>query len=93
MPGMNEFGVPATDEAIAYIRQIADEMATLFGLDPAEAQGRIRHFWTGEAFLTEYALLALFHRTTQSWAKQIYYGGRPWWRDGPPPEPEPYPPV
>jgi hypothetical protein len=87
---VNEFGLPATDEAIAYFREIADAMVDLFDVDIAEAQGRIRRFWRTEAFLTELALIALFHRTPQSWARHIYYGGRPWWLDGPPPEPEPY---
>jgi hypothetical protein len=88
---MNEFGLPATDDAVAYIREIADSMTVLFGVDAAEAHGRIRRFWHGQAFLSEPALVALFHRSPEGWAKQIYYGGRPWWLEGPPPEPEPYP--
>ena len=83
--------MPATDEAVAYIHGIADEMVRQFGVDREEAVGRIRAFWRGTAFVTRYDLMALFHRDEEDWAKQIYYGGEPWWLPGPPPEPAPYP--
>jgi hypothetical protein len=88
---MNEFGLDATDDAVEYLREIAAAMVRLFGIGDAEAAGRIRDFWRGQAFRTEHALMALFHRSEEGWAKHIYYGGRPWWWDGPLPEPAPYP--
>ena len=84
---MNEFGVRATDEAVAYIREIAAAMTTLLGIDEAEAVGRIRHFWRGQTFLGEMSVGLLMHRTAGDWAKHIYYGGQPWWLSGPPPLP------
>jgi len=74
---MNEFGLPATDEAVEYMREIATAMIALFGIDAAEACGRVRKFWHTEAFLTEPALGALFHRTPESWARNIYSSARP----------------
>ena len=88
---MNEFELPATEDAIAYLQGIAGEMVGLFGIDRDEAVGRIRKFWRGQAFLTRYELMALFHREEDGWARHIYYGGQPWWLKGPPPEPAPYP--
>jgi hypothetical protein len=86
----NEFGLAATTDAADYLGEIAAAMTRLFGIDHAEAVGRIRQFWQAEAFLTAHALIALFHRSEEAWAKTIYYGGQPWWLDGPP-EPSPYP--
>lgn len=88
---MNEFEIPATQEALDYLREIASSMTGLFGIDDAEARGRIQRFWNSEAFLTEHALMALFHRSPEGWAKTIYYGGQPWWIEGAQLEPEPYP--
>jgi hypothetical protein len=88
---MNEFSVTAKDEELEYIRQIAREMTSAFGIGPDEAAGRIRRFWGGQEFASEHASMALWHRTAYSWARQIYYGGQMWWIDGAAPEPVPYP--
>jgi hypothetical protein len=87
----NEFGIAATTEAVDYLRAIASAMTSLFTVDESEAVGRISQFWQTEAFLTDHALVALFHKSEEAWAKHIYYGGQPWWLDGPPPDPAPYP--
>ncbi|PWU46384.1 hypothetical protein DLJ46_18180 [Micromonospora globispora] len=88
---MNEFNVTAGDEELEYIRQIAREMTSAFGIDPDEAVGRIRRFWGGQEFASKYAAMALWHKTVYSWARHIYYGGQMWWLDGAAPEPDPYP--
>jgi hypothetical protein len=87
---MNEFNVPATDEAIAYLRRIAAEMVALFGIPASEAIGRIGYFWRSESFVDERSLVSLLHQEPQHWAKTIYYGRKLWWLDDPPPEPAPY---
>ena len=89
---MNEFGFSATDEALGYLREIASSMVDLFGVSSAEAVGRMRQFWPGQAFRTDYALMALFHRSPEGWAKTIYYGGKPWWLEGQELTPAPYRP-
>jgi hypothetical protein len=47
---MNEFGIPATDEAAEYFRDIADSMVGLFSIPRSEAIGRIKQFWSRESF-------------------------------------------
>jgi hypothetical protein len=42
---VNEFGVPANDEGLDYLRRIAATMTRLFSLEPEEAVGRIAEFW------------------------------------------------
>ncbi len=88
---MNEFNVIARDKELAYIREIAREMTSVFGIGLDEATGRIRRSWGGQEFVSKYAAMALWHRDAGEWARQIYYGGQPWWRGWPTPEPVPYP--
>ena len=88
---MNEFGLPATDEALAYVREIAAAMRGFSGIATEEAAGRIADFWAGQSFRTEDETGALFHQRPQSWAKTIYYGRRDWWVGEGSLSPAPYP--
>jgi hypothetical protein len=88
---MNEFDVIAEDDELAFIRQIADEMVSLFGISREEATGRIRRMWGGQEFVSKYGSMALWHRMAGEWAHQIYYNGQMWWLDGVELTPNPYP--
>lgn len=89
---MNEFGLQATPEAVAYIREIADAMVRLLDIPRTEAVGRIRRFWQGEAFVTDIQVGLLGHQLPERWAKDIYYGRVPWWIDEQSCRPAPYDP-
>jgi hypothetical protein len=87
---MNEFGIPATDEAAEYFRDIADSMVQLYSIPRSEAIGRIGKFWTGQNFLTEYATDLMQHQGPEQWAKLIYYGRKGNWGDADSWQPVPY---
>jgi hypothetical protein len=71
---MNEFGIPATDEAAEFFREIADSMVQLYSIPRPEAIGRIKKFWTGQSFLTGYKTHLIQHQVANTWAELIYYG-------------------
>jgi hypothetical protein len=87
---MNEFGIPATDEAVEYFREIADSMVRLFSIPPAEAIGRIKKFWSGQHFLTKERTGLMQHQGPDIWAELIYYGRKGNWPDKDSWQPVPY---
>jgi len=87
---VNEFGIPATDEAAEYFREIADAMVQLYSIPRSEAIGRIRKFWTGQSFLTEYVTHLIQHQVPEQWAELIYYGRKGNWGDRDSWQPVPY---
>jgi hypothetical protein len=87
---MNEFGIPATDRAAEYFRDIADSMVQLYSIPRSEAIGRIRKFWTGQSFLTEYQTSLMQHQGPEQWAELIYYGRKGNWSDKDSGQPVPY---
>lgn len=81
---MNEFGLNADDEALDYMRLIAAEMQALFGVSADDAAARMKAFWgRSGSFRSEYGKAALLHERPSTWAKNIYYGRRDWWRNEP----------
>jgi hypothetical protein len=76
---MNEFGIPATDRAAGYFRDIADSMVQLYSIPRSEAIGRIAKFWAGQSFLTRDAALLVEHQVPETWAKLIYSGRKGNW--------------
>jgi hypothetical protein len=89
---VNEFGIPATDEAVEFFRDIATAMMQLFSIPRSEAVGRIRKFWSGQNFLTEYSTRLVQHQGPDQWADQIYYGRKGRWPSEETPRPVPYSP-
>jgi hypothetical protein len=89
---MNEFGIPATDEASEYFRDIADTMVRLYSIPRSEAVGRIKQFWSSQSFLTEEQTRLVQHQTPDIWAKLIYYGRKGHWPDEDSWQPVPYSP-
>ncbi|MEM9204014.1 MAG: hypothetical protein AAGC53_20430 [Actinomycetota bacterium] len=89
---MTEITVRATDEALAYLEEIALEMVKLFSIDLDEARGRINRRFKDRPFMTRSAETYLFHEEQDVWAKHIYYGRESyWWVDDEPRDPLPYP--
>jgi hypothetical protein len=87
---MNEFGIPATDEAAEFFREIADAMVQLYSIPRAEAIGRIGKFWTGQSFLTGNKAQLIQHQVPKQWAELIYYGRKGNWGDRETWQPVPY---
>ena len=80
---MNEFGIQARPEARAYLERIATAMMELFKIGRGEAVARIHGFWSGEAFLSDDAMIALRHGDPEYWAKTIYLGAKWWLKERP----------
>ncbi|MEM9204013.1 MAG: hypothetical protein AAGC53_20425 [Actinomycetota bacterium] len=89
---MTEITVQATEWALGYLEDIAQEMVKLFAIDLDEARGRINRQFPGPEPMTEWAEAYLGHEDEEDWAKHIYYGRDSlWWRDDEPRDPLPYP--
>jgi hypothetical protein len=84
-------GIRATAEAREYLNDIVSEMVTLFSISRDEATGRVAEFWAGQVFLSDEALIALFHMPAEHWAKRIYYDCTRWWDNEGSLRPAPYP--
>ena len=89
---MNEFGIPATDRAVEYFREIADSMVELYSIPRSEAVGRISKFWAGQSFLNEYKAQLIEHQVPRIWDELIYYGRKGNWPDKDSWQPVPYSP-
>lgn len=88
----NEFDLPASDEALGFLEEIAAEMILQFRISRDEAVGRIcKEFYRLE-FLTPLGVLMLLHETAEDWAKNVYFGrSSHWWAKSEVPSPQPYP--
>ena len=71
---VNEFGIPATDEASEFFRDITGSLVRLYAIPRAEAVGRITRFWSGQSFLTRDATRSIQHQVPDQWARLIYFG-------------------
>ncbi len=85
---VNEFGIPATDEAVEFFREISDSLVRLYSVPRSEAVGRITRFWRGQSFLTRDATRLIQHQVPDQWARLIYFG-----RKGHPPDEDSWQPV
>ncbi len=75
-----EFQIEAAPEAREVFDEIKTEMMLLFGIEKAEAVGRIDRFWEGQRFITKEQLLYLLHDNREEhWAKTIWYGRDSFW--------------
>jgi hypothetical protein len=90
---VNEFDIPAADQALEYFREIADTMVRLYAIPRVEAVGRIKRFWTGQSFLSADAARLVRHQEPDQWAELIYYGRKGGWSDGDSSQPVPYRPL
>lgn len=89
---MSGIEIEATDEARAYIEQIAGEMVALFNVTLSEAVGRINRFWLGKEFTSAVQVDVLLHEEPTTWAKTVYYGrDSQWWLGEDDLQPRPYP--
>lgn len=91
---MTRLEIEGSDEAIAALEVIAQEMIRLFRIAPDEAFGRInRSFsWRSEGFYDDDGLLLLTHEDPYTWAMHVYYGKNSfWWLNEADLEPLPYP--
>ncbi len=93
-----EFPCAGDAEALSFCRQIADEMATLFGITHEEAVARINRHWSRpgqggrEPLVWIVGIDIAYHETPGYWAHTIYYGpDSRWWVSGPAPAPLPPP--
>ncbi|MEM9204017.1 MAG: hypothetical protein AAGC53_20445 [Actinomycetota bacterium] len=89
---MTEITVQATEWALGYLEDIAQEMVKLFSIDLDEARGRINREFEDFPFVDEDDEAYLGHELEEDWAKHIYYGRDSlWWMDDEPRDPLPYP--
>ncbi|WP_459185034.1 hypothetical protein [Streptomyces sp.] len=72
MPGPRYLMHPVPAEVEKYLDDIADEMASRYGIPLAEAVARINQHWERETFDEEDDLI--FHELPEFWAGLIYYG-------------------
>jgi hypothetical protein len=83
-----EFPCAGDGEALSFCRQIADEIATRFGIPAAEAVARINRHWSAtlagdgpRVWIVGQDLV--YHETPEFWAHDIYYGPNSgWWLPG-----------
>jgi hypothetical protein len=68
---MSALNIVATEEALAYIERIANEIALLFPIDMIEAVGRINRFWAGQEFLSETQVGVLLHEEPDAGRKRL----------------------
>ncbi len=77
-------------ESKEFFDQIAGRMVALFGIEPAEAVGRMNRLWKGQSFVGTDTLI--YHEDEDFWANNVYYGGdAQWWRNPADLKPLPYP--
>lgn len=65
------FTMPAVDEAQEYLRDIAEDMVSLFGISLAEAVARVNYQWDGLSFEEWPDLIC--HELPEYWAYRLYY--------------------
>jgi hypothetical protein len=92
-----EFPCAGDNEALAFCREIAEEMVRAYGVPRAEAVARINRHWSdpgpsGRApRIWIIGLDLVYHAEAADWAGDIYYGkDSHWWR--PDARPRPLPP-
>lgn len=78
---MIKLEIKGTDEAIAALEEIVEEMVAIFEVSGDEARGRVnREFsWRSEGFYDDDGLLLLTHEDPYTWAMHIYYGKESFW--------------
>jgi hypothetical protein len=87
---MNEFVFPTDDKGLAFCREIALEMRSLFEISEEEAIGRINRQWKHTEITGDKNIV--YHEDSTSWAKDIYYGhDSAWWKGENGLRPRPYP--
>ena len=81
-----DFPCAGDARALAFCRQVAGEMATLFGISPQEAVARVNRHWSragtgGQVPRVWIVGLDLaYHEDADHWARTIYYApAYPWW--------------
>jgi hypothetical protein len=92
-----EFPCAGDDEALAFCREIVDEMVRAYGLSRAEAVERINQHWSEPGpsgrvpRIWIVGLDLAYHQLAADWAGDMYYGKHSqWWR--PDAHPRPLPP-
>lgn len=89
---MAQFEFEATPDAAEFIERIVNVIIRLFGIPRDEAVGRVNRHWSGQTFRSPEDLMALYHQTTEWWAKSIVFGRKSqWWIDEENARPLPYP--
>lgn len=92
-----EFPCAGDGQALLFCRQIADEMATEFGIPQVEAVARINRHWSaspsgGRPRVWIVGRDLVHHETPTFWVHEIYYGpDSRWWAEGATPTPLPPP--
>lgn len=82
-----EFACAGDNEALAFCREVAEEMVRAYGISEDEAVARINRQWSdpGEDGVTPriwiVGLDIVYHETAEFWAGLIYYGGEGRWWD------------
>jgi hypothetical protein len=92
-----EFPCAGDNEALAFCREIAEEMMRAYGVPRAEAVARINRAWSEPGpsgrvpRIWIIGMDLVYHETADEWAGDIYYGpDSQWWR--PDAHPRPLPP-
>lgn len=82
----SEFPCAGDAEALSFCRQVAAEMAALFGVALEEAVARVNRHWSRpvnngrEPRLWIIGADIVYHETADYWAQRIYYGpDSRWW--------------
>ncbi|MDD9968250.1 MAG: hypothetical protein OXR73_18570 [Myxococcales bacterium] len=86
---MSRYAFRVDNEAAQFCDRIVQFMMQEFGIDEAEALGRVNRRWHGNDFDVEDLR---YHEEAEFWASDIYYGADSrWWTSPPNLRPLPFP--